>query len=76
VRRLAGPGAAGLHRVQWDLSLDVGGPGGRRVRNASVQPGDYLVVLQAGEASASQTLRIGQDPAERELDVIGERRIR
>ena len=72
VRKLDGPGAAGLNRVTWDLRLDPlphdtteytapnldAGPEG-----PFVLPGTYTVRLTAGPETREQLLEVRPDPA-------------
>jgi hypothetical protein len=50
IRRLHGPGAAGFHRVVWDL-LDEG--------KTEASRGEYMAVLEAGGARATRRLSVG-----------------
>ena len=67
VRTLAVPGSPGLHRVSWDLGVNVpegapeSGPGGLPLLR--VLPASYTLRLRAGDGSASEaTLRVLPDP--------------
>lgn len=77
VRTLDVSGAAGLHRVVWDLRYapppgrSFGGEGSGALpvlahpigaRGAFVAPGEYTVTLTAGGATATQTLAVRGDP--------------
>ena len=77
VRKLTGPGAAGLHGVKWDLAIDADDPGtgggGRRGRGRAVKAGDYLVTLTAGETTSRAPLHVAPDPNGRGDAGIGER---
>lgn len=62
VARLNGPGEPGLHVVRWNLSIDVDAPGVPSIRNARLEPGDYLVLLEAGATSLQAKLRVESAP--------------
>lgn len=76
VRKLEGPGAAGLHGVKWDLAVELdeaAGGGGRRGRGRALKPGDYLVTLTAGESTSRAPLHVAPDPNGHGDAGIGER---
>lgn len=67
VRKLTGPGYAGLQSVTWDLGRDrprpreLGGPtDARELRR--VLPGDYLVKMTVGGRKVSQPVRVEEWP--------------
>ena len=67
VRKLTGPGYAGLQTVTWDLSRDkprpreLGGPtDSRELRR--VEPGDYVVTMAVGGRKQSQRIHVEEWP--------------
>lgn len=70
VRKLKGPGKAGLHRLVWDLrhegpAADDPGPRGAGFglrQGPSVIPGEYEVVLQAEGRESVRTVKVAGDP--------------
>jgi photosystem II stability/assembly factor-like uncharacterized protein len=72
VRSLAGPGTAGLQRVQWDLETDGarataprGGTASERQRSRRVAPGTYRIVLEAGGTSVTRSVEVKAERADR-----------
>jgi len=63
VARLTGPATPGLHVLRWNLSLDLEVPGVPAMRDGRLKPGDYLVVLEAGETSDQALLRVERHEA-------------
>ena len=70
VRKITGPGYAGLQSVSWDLGRDkprpreLGGPTDvRELRR--VEPGDYVVVMTVGGKRLTQPLRVNEWPPSR-----------
>ena len=61
VRTIAGPGAAGFHRVAWDLRA-AGFAGGARGRGPQVLPGTYTVKLTGQGINERQDLEVRLDP--------------
>jgi hypothetical protein len=69
VRKLTGPGYAGLQSVTWDLSRDkprpreLGAPTDPRELRR-IEPGDYTVHLTVGGKKMSEKIRVVDWPAE------------
>jgi photosystem II stability/assembly factor-like uncharacterized protein len=83
VRSLAGPGKAGLHRVQWDLETDeakaqlsqqppafVGLTPSERQRRRRVAPGTYQITLTAGPTSLNRPVEVRAERPERTRRVL------
>ncbi|MDB4887787.1 MAG: hypothetical protein JWN79_3225 [Gemmatimonadetes bacterium] len=70
VRKLTGPGYAGLQTVTWDLGRDrprpreLGGPTDPRDLRR-VEPGEYLVTMSVGGRRMTQRVRVEEWPAGR-----------
>ena len=77
------PGSAGLHRFVWDLHYPGPEDFGRGYPMAAVRhntpahplgpwvhPGDYTVILKAGEKTCTQTLTVRMDPRVRTPEAI------
>jgi len=70
VKKLTGPGYAGLQRVVWDLTRDKprprekGGPT-TAAELKRVEPGEYAVTLKLGGRTMRQTIRVEEWPEDR-----------
>ncbi len=74
VRELAGPGAAGIQQVRWDLRIEPpytpsgppqqfgGGFGGGQARGPRVLPGTYTVRLEAAGRTQEEEVVVRLDP--------------
>ena len=66
VIEIKGPKTAGIHRVSWNLRYgapDIPELGRtRRGRGPLVLPGEYDVMMNAGEQEMTKTLRVAEDP--------------
>jgi len=67
VAALEGPGSAGIQTVNWDMTRQTGAPapeggGARFRRRPTVDPGEYVVILEAGGKTLRQTVRLRPMP--------------